>query len=172
MIILPSKLRWIIIASALFMMVISVSVSAKLVHKNDNTINTLRSEVGQKNELMRSLWQNTNRRETQLQMLALYTALSHNSNEKALNDFTQNFAKLASPKTTTPIDINALPALLAELKTAQDNTISRIDDIFIEKLEKEEEISRLTQKNLLYMSLAMFAQLLSVALITVVRDLK
>ncbi len=173
MIKLPAKTRWIIVFFALFMMISSVSTSTYLVRKNDITITKLRSDVGRHNELIRSLWQNTVLEENRLNMLALYTVLSHNNyDESALQNFTQAYAQHLQPQTSAPIDIETLPVLLTKLKDSQQKAIDRIDHVFIEKQEWEVEISRLSQKNLLYMSIALFAQLLSVASITIARDLK
>lgn len=172
MVILPSKLRWSIIALALIMMVSSVMISARMVHKNDVSITALQSDVRGHNELIRSLWQNSIQQENRLHMLALYTTLTHDKDDEALKKFAQDFARQFNPQTTAPITPEALPDMLAQMNERKSETITRIDQIFIEKQSWEEKISRLTQKNIFYMSLALFAQLLSIATITIVRDLK
>ena len=172
MVILPSKIRWSVIFLALIMMVSSVMISAHQVRKNDIIITKLQSNISRHNELIRSLWQDTALQENRLHMLALYTALTHDSDDKAVKDFARQYAQHIRPQASETMDMSALPGVLAELKDTKAKAIERIDHAFVEKLSWEEDISRLTQKNLFYMGLALFAQLLSVAAITIVRDMK
>lgn len=157
---------------ALFFMIVSIMTSTTLVRKNDLQITHLKGEVAKNEELIRSLWQTSTLQETRLNMIALHAALTENTQNPALLEFLKNYLVMIQPGEKTPLGTNQLPQLLNDLKGKQDRAIERIDETFVAKIEKEERISALQQKNLLYMSIALFAQLLSVAVITIVRDMK
>ncbi len=171
-VILPSTTRWGTIFAALIFMIASIMVSATAVYKNDIQITRLKSEVAKSEELIRSLWQNNIQQENRLNMVAIHAALMEDTQNPVFLEFLKNYLQLIQTGEKTPLGTDHLPQLLENLKTNQDRAIERIDQTFVNKVEKEERISALEQKNLLFMSIALFAQLLSVATITIVRDLK
>ncbi len=157
---------------ALFFMIISIMISTTMVRKNDLQITQLKGDVAKSEELIRSLWQTSTLQENRLNMIAIHAAITENTQNPALLEFLKHYLTMIQPGEKTPLGTNQLPQLLEDLKAKQDRAIERIDETFVSKIGKEERISALQQKNLLYMSIALFAQLLSVAVITIVRDMK
>ncbi len=172
MLVLQPKIRWSLIVGALCIMAGSAFVSAQFVQKNDRIITALHTKVERQNELIRTLWQDTAIQENRMHMLALYTALAHSTNDPILNIVAEHYAQNLFPQSKTPISAQKIPTFINQIEARKERVINRIDDLYIEKIAWEEQIAQRSQYNVLYVSLALFMQLLSVAMITIVRDLK
>lgn len=172
MIYLDNKPRWTIIISSLIFMALSAMFSAHAVHKNDNKINTLNRKIAQQNDIITSLWKNTETAENRLQMVALYSAIARNHNDSALKKFADQYADYITPKSQQKASSKDMSEILNELNTIRNQSLERINEIFLENLRWEENIAKLKQKNTFFVNFALFIQLLSVAIITITRDLK
>lgn len=172
MLVLPPKIRWSLILLVLLTMISSALISARMVDQNDRAIASFQKDVDRHNELIRALWQDTSLQENRLHMLVLYTTLAQNREDKTLQGIAEKYALYVRPGMKKPLSMQALPGFLDEVSAKKKQIIERIDDLFIAKLDWEEEISERSRRGALYTSLALFIQLLSVAMITIVRDLR
>lgn len=173
MIILPPKIRWTIIISALITMIISGMISAQALQSHNQKISTLKVDILNKKSVIQSLWQNILVDEHKAHLFVLYTLL-HNEqdNANALDALNNAYQKFTFPAQRNNITLETLPSYLNNLHATKTGTINKIDDLYLEQQKLEDTITSQTQHHTMLMNIALFIQLLSLAIITIARDLK
>lgn len=169
---IPKKARWTIIIMALFAMMTSAMMAANIVRKSDGLITTIQKEISSHENIITSLWQNALAEENKAHHVVLYALITHQQNNPDIADLDKDYKKFSSLGFEQPLSLKEVPALLNTIDTEKQNTIDNINDRFLEKQKLEQEITLLAQKNTTLWNIAMFIQLLSLAIITIVRDLK
>ncbi len=172
MIVLRGKARWSLILFALFVMIASGMASTLMIQRLDMGIADMRRQVAEDDVLIRSLWQGVLQDENKTHLMVMYALLSdgdERADAKALYAAYADFLKL---NVGQEVSLKALPSVLRARESKTFDKINRIDDTYLQKQSREAEIGILSYRKSLIVNIALFLQLFSLAIITIVRDLK
>jgi len=138
------RLRLFMIASSIILLLVSALISFFFIHQNEALIMDLQSQIERNDGIVNGLWQSTISHDIDLSTLKI---LNHLKNDT----------------TNTETDI-----ILARKETA----IEKINDLYLKQLNLQQILGQRDQKNRVYFSLALFMQILSIALVTITQALE
>src|SRR3989338_10806216 len=157
------KIRFIIVIFSILLMICSAVISYSLVRKNDDKIANLQSEIKKKQEAIDNIWQSSLNHEAKINNAILISLLSKNHKK--------DYSKIIKYYTESQNNsIDGLAKSLNQMQENKENIIKIIDNLYDEKIAAENEITKKSGENKFYTAIAIFLQLLSVALITITRD--
>ena len=170
--VLKTKIKWLIILIALISMITSAMMAANITQKSDRQITSIKSNISKNETLITSLWQNVLDKENKAHNLVVYTLLSQGRDNPDLAPINDHYKQSFANQGDVQISIQDLPQILQKIDSEKETVVERVNTLFLEKQSLENEMTILTQKNAAYWNIAMFIQLLSLAVITIVRTLK
>ncbi|MGH1375048.1 MAG: hypothetical protein ACRBCK_01765 [Alphaproteobacteria bacterium] len=172
MLILPGKIRWSFILLALFLMIISAMVSTLMIQKLDSGITEMRKQASEDGLLIQSLWQNILQDENKSHLMVMYALLAEGDSRPDANALRAAYIDFLKLGAEQELSLKTLPDVLQKRETQIFQKIERIDETYLQKQDNERAIEVLSQRKSFIMNIALFFQLFSLAVITIVRDLK
>lgn len=158
-------MHWIIL-TAIVMMVSSALISYFLVRRHEPIILELKNKMQDKQALIRDVWSTINRQENRADISILLSLLkAHNSEE--VNEIKKLYLVGFSGLNSQSNAIEIATAVILE----REQSIKRIDSLYLEELEIQEKISEMERKNKIYSDIAFFMQILSLVIIIARKDI-
>lgn len=148
----------------LFTMIGSSLISFFLVNENSDKINIISSQINEKKATIRELSHNVNQKRSQIDALVLLNLMT-DKDDKKINKVKEKYLQIIPNISLESSTVE----ILEEFDKYRYKNFDHINDIYIEQIDLEQEEYELEQKNKIYISLATFLQVISLALI-VIRD--
>lgn len=155
----------IILICAIILMIISALVSYFLVRQNEPIITSLKTEVQNKQMLIRDIWSNTSKKESRADIAVILSVL-HTMGGKDFDQikkyYLEDFPNLTEKST-----------VLEVIKEASEETQKNreyINNLYLEQTDLQNKIDEMERKSKFYTDIAFFLQILSVLMIMLLKD--